>query len=64
MIRCNRNVNCNECVVDLNPIHVVSGVVTCDIAKSLGYCRQDILAKCKYAEPTNIHDEAIKELFS
>ena len=64
MIKCNRNLGCSECIVDLNTVQIVEGKVSCDIAKSLGYRRQDILAKCKYAEPTNIHDAAIKELFS
>lgn len=36
----------------------------CDTAEDLDFDRVEILRKCEYAEPADIHDAALKELWS
>lgn len=40
------------------------GTIGCDTAEDLGFNRVEILRKCEYAEPADIHDAALKELWS
>lgn len=51
-------------MVDMDGLQSMGGTICCDIAEDLNYDRVEILRKCKYAEPTNIHDVALKELWS
>lgn len=55
---------CDRCVADMDGQQSMGGRICCDIAEDLDFDREEILRKCEYAEPADIHDEALKELWS
>lgn len=55
---------CDRCVADMDGLQSIGGTICCDIAEDLDFDRVEILRKCEYAEPDDIHDEALKELWS
>ena len=65
MIRCNSPyANCyNKCVIDIDGQQSIGGNICCDTAEDLKFKREGILTHCKYAQPIDIHDAALKELF-
>ena len=65
MIKCNSpHGYCKKCIIDCDANETLGGTIVCDTAEDLNFQREDILTHCKYAEPTDIYNAAIKELFS
>lgn len=65
MIRCtNPDGFYGKCVVDMDSQQSLGGAICCDMAKECGFRKENILTKCKYANPGDIKDAALKELFS
>ena len=65
MIKCNSPQKyCNKCIIDCNANETLRGTIVCDTAENLNFQREAILTHCEYAEPADIHDAAIKELFT
>lgn len=65
MIRCKSKYGiCDRCVIDMDDLQSMGGTIVCDTAEDLDFDRVEILRKCKYAEPADIHDAALKELWS
>ena len=65
MIRCkNKYGMCDRCVIDMDGQQSIGGTIVCDTAEDLNFNRVEILRKCEYAEPADIHDAALKELWS
>lgn len=65
MIICTRpNGFCKRCVIDMDAQQSLGGSACCDTAEACGFRREDILSRCEYAEPGDIKDAALKELFS
>ena len=55
---------CDRCVADMDGLQSIGGTICCDIAEDLDFDRVEILRKCEYAESDDIHDAALKELWS
>jgi hypothetical protein len=65
MIRCKSKYGlCSKCIIDMDGLETRGGTIGCDTAEDLGFNRVEILRKCEYAEPADIHDAALKELWS
>lgn len=65
MIICNSQKGCGDrCVACMDGLQSLGGTIGCDIAENLDFKHDDILKQCPYAQPTNIHDAATRELFS
>ena len=65
MIKCkNKKGLCNKCIIDMDGQQSIGGTIVCDTAEDLNFDRVEILRKCEYAEPADIHDAALKELWS
>lgn len=65
MIKCNSpQTCCTRCVVEMDPQQTFGGETCCRIAEGCKFRREEILTRCKYAEPGDIMDGALKELFS
>lgn len=65
MIRCKSRYGFyDRCVIDMDEQQSIGGIICCDIAEDLDFDREEILRKCEYAEPDDIHDAALKELWS
>ena len=65
MIRCKSKYGiCDRCVIDMDGLQSMGGTIVCDTAEDLDFARVEILRKCEYAEPADIHDAALKELWS
>ena len=65
MIRCKRKYGmCDRCIIDMDGQQSVGGTIICDTAEDLNFNRVEILIKCEHAEPVDIHDVALKELWS
>lgn len=59
MIRCKSRYGFyDRCVIDMNGQQSIGGTICCDIAEDLDFDREEILRKCEYAEPDDIHDAA------
>ena len=48
----------------MDGLQSMGGTIVCDTAEDLDFDRVEILRKCEYAEPADIHDAALKELWS
>ena len=65
MIRCkSKYAMYNRCVIDMDEQQNIGGIISCDTAEDLNFNRVEILRKCECAEPADIHDAALKELWS
>ena len=65
MIRCKSKYGiCDRCVIDMDGLQSMGGTIVCDTAEDLDFDRVEILRKCEYAETADIHDAALKELWS
>ena len=65
MIRCKSRYGFyDRCVIDMDGQQSIGGTICCDIAEDLDFDREEILRKCEYAEPDDIYDAALKELWS
>ena len=65
MIKCNSpHRYYQKCIIDCNANETLGGTIVCDTAEDLNFQRKNILTHCEYAEPADIHDAALKELFS
>lgn len=65
MIRCKSKYGmCDRCVIDRDGQQSIGGTIVCDTAEDLNFNRVEILRKCEHAEPADIHDAALKELWS
>ena len=53
-----------KCVVDMSSEELIGESICCDTAEDLNFRREKILTCCEYAEPVDIKDAALKELFS
>ncbi len=64
MIKCNSPYAYGKkCVIDMDAQETLGGVISCDTAEECDFRREDILTRCKYAEPASVYDAALKELF-
>lgn len=65
MIRCKSRYGFyDRCIIDMDGLETRGGTIGCDIAEDLDFDRVEILRKCEHAEPADIHDAALKELWS
>lgn len=65
MIKCKSKYGiCDRCIIDMDSYQSIGGTIICDIAEDLCFDRAEILKKCEHAESDDIHDAALKELFS
>lgn len=65
MIKCKSKKGlCSKCIIDMDGLETRGGTIVCDTAEDLDFNRVEILRKCEYAEPADIHDAALKELWS
>lgn len=64
MIKCNSPfAYCKKCVIDMDGMDSLGGAICCDIAEDLNFQREKILTHCEFAQPVDIKDAALKELF-
>lgn len=65
MIKCNSpHGYCKKCIIDCDSKDTLGGTIICDTAENFNFNREEILVNCEYAEPVDIHDAALKELYS
>ena len=66
MIKCNspKAIIFKKCVIDMDGFESQGGTICCNTAEDCNNDKNEILKRCEYAEPTNIHDAVIKELWN
>lgn len=52
MIKCNSPyaIDCQQCIIDMDSMESLGGIICCDTAEDLDFNREEILKQCEYAE--------------